>query len=94
MLAHPGWSHEPGDIRRWIGDGLDGVEVRHPRNHPKVRQRLMDMAAEHDLLVTGGSDWHGPDAERAPLGAEDVPMAWMEAVADRTEGRRGAVEAG
>jgi predicted metal-dependent phosphoesterase TrpH len=94
VLAHPGWSHEPEDIRRWIGDGLDGVEVRHPRNHPKVRERLTSMATEHDLLVTGGSDWHGPDAERAPLGAEDVPMAWMEAVAERAEDRRGAVEAG
>lgn len=94
VLAHPGWSHEPEDIRRWIGDGLDGVEVNHPRNHPKVRDRLRELAREHDLLTTGGSDWHGPDAERAPLGSEDVPLAWMEAVVERAEGRRRAVEAG
>lgn len=88
VLAHPGWQHGPEEIRRWAGDGLDGVEVRHPANHRKVRRRLEELADELELLRTGGSDWHGPDADRAPLGAETVPEDWM----DRLE--RAAREAG
>jgi len=84
VLAHPGWGHDPDDIRRWIEDGLDGVEINHPRNHSKVRRRLEELAREHDLLRTGGSDWHGPDADRAPLGSEAAPLEWMEAVEART----------
>lgn len=89
VLAHPGWTHEPDTIRRWIDEGLDGVEVRHPRNDPKVRRRLSDLALEHDLLRTGGSDWHGPDSRRPEPGTQDVPMAWMEAVRERAEAAAG-----
>lgn len=80
VLAHPGWGHGPEEIRRWAAEGLDGVEVHHPANHPKVRRRLRGLAEELDLLCTGGSDWHGPEADRAPLGSEQVPEAWMDDV--------------
>ena len=42
-----------------IADGLDGLEVWHRGNPPEQRERLLTIAARHDLLVTGGSDWHG-----------------------------------
>ena len=41
-----------------IADGLDGLEVWHRGNPPEQRERLLTIAARHDLLVTGGSDWH------------------------------------
>lgn len=90
VLAHPGWHHGPEEIRRWAAEGLDGVEVRHPSNHRKVRRRLEELAGELDLLRTGGSDWHGPDADRAPLGAETVPTSWMDRLERATAGRGGA----
>lgn len=42
-----------------IADGLDGLEIWHRGNPPEQRERLLTIAARHDLLVTGGSDWHG-----------------------------------
>lgn len=87
VLAHPGWGHGPEEIRRWVAEGLDGIEVRHPANHPEVRRRLQELAEELDLLRTGGSDWHGPDADRAPLGAEEVPEAWLDDVERAAAGR-------
>lgn len=42
-----------------IDDGLDGLEVWHRGNPPEQRERLLAIASRHDLLVTGGSDWHG-----------------------------------
>ena len=31
----------------------------HRGNPPQQRERLLAIASAHDLLVTGGSDWHG-----------------------------------
>ncbi|RKW71601.1 PHP domain-containing protein [Galactobacter caseinivorans] len=39
--------------------GLDGVEVYHRDNSPAGRKQLLALAAEHDLIVTGSSDYHG-----------------------------------
>ena len=86
VLAHPGWHHGPEEIRRWASEGLDGVEVLHPSNHPKVRRRLDGLAEELDLLRSGGSDWHGPEADRAPLGSEDVPERWMDLLEEAARG--------
>lgn len=65
VIAHPGdpsrnarlLSDE--QIIRLIGDGLDGLEIWHRGNPPQQRARLLDIARRYDLLVTGGSDWHG-----------------------------------
>ena len=83
LIAHPGHSHTADDIRRWVDDGIDGVEVLHPANSPEVR-RLMDaLADELDLLRSGGSDWHGPEDHRPNLGTEGVPVEWMDAIEER-----------
>lgn len=42
-----------------IDKGLDGLEVWHRGNEDDQRRRLLDLANRYDLLVTGGSDWHG-----------------------------------
>lgn len=39
--------------------GLDGLEVYHRGNTLSQRSRLLAIAKDCDLLVTGGSDWHG-----------------------------------
>lgn len=39
--------------------GLDGVEAYYRSNLPQVRAFLCAYAHQHNLLVTGGSDFHG-----------------------------------
>ena len=39
--------------------GLDGLEVDHPDHDDDDRQRLRELAATYDLLLTGSSDDHG-----------------------------------
>lgn len=39
--------------------GLTGLEVDHPDHDPAARVELRMLAAEHGLLVTGASDYHG-----------------------------------
>ena len=39
--------------------GLMGIEVYYPRHPPDVTSRYADMARRLDLLMTGGTDFHG-----------------------------------
>lgn len=59
------WAHPPREvfeveIRRFATYGLDGVECYRPLLPPAESQYLEGVAQSLDLLVTGGSDWHGP----------------------------------
>ncbi|MGP0224811.1 PHP domain-containing protein [Paenarthrobacter sp. NCHU4564] len=45
--------------REMIDAGLMGLEIEHRDNPEEGRLFLRKLAAEHDLLVTGSSDYHG-----------------------------------
>lgn len=38
---------------------IDGVEIEHPRNKQEDKEALYQLAREYNLIVTGGSDFHG-----------------------------------
>lgn len=42
-----------------IDAGLLGLEIHHRDNPPEGRKELQRIAARHNLLVTGSSDYHG-----------------------------------
>lgn len=75
VLAHPGALADPlAVIERLTAAGLDGVEVMHPRNDSDMRLNLLALARCHDLIVTGGSDFHGDEDDAAHLiGVENPP---------------------
>ena len=67
VFAHPGTvSYEAGDsvlesiLAELVAAEIDGIEVYHPFHDSPTKQRLKHYSSEHNLLVTGGSDWHGP----------------------------------
>ncbi len=59
VLAHPGFYDNFELLEELIPLGLDGVEVWHPENTPEQQEMLIATAKKHDLLMTGGSDFHG-----------------------------------
>lgn len=59
ILAHPGVLYSAAELEQWIRDGLDGVEVVHPSHNFNTQKRYQKMAEDNDLLITGGSDYHG-----------------------------------
>ena len=59
VLAHPGFYDNFELLEELIPLGLDGVEVWHPENTPEQQEQLMAVAKKNDLLMTGGSDFHG-----------------------------------
>lgn len=83
VLAHPGNAYDDERIVEWVRQGLDGIEVMHPKNRGQRRDELRALAYRLDLLSTGGSDWHGAKGGGMEPGTERVPLEWMEAVAAR-----------
>jgi predicted metal-dependent phosphoesterase TrpH len=64
VLAHPGVDSRSGPltdetIARLADAGLAGLEIDHPGHDQAVRSRLGVLAADLDLVRTGGSDDHG-----------------------------------
>jgi hypothetical protein len=61
---------------------LRSPEVFHPDHGPEDVARYSAMAAELGLLVTGGSDYHGPGSGRAAaLGRVGLPESDYRALA-------------
>ena len=48
-----------GLLMRLIQEGLDGIEIIHPSHSKEDIEYFSAMAAEHFLLTSGGSDYHG-----------------------------------
>jgi predicted metal-dependent phosphoesterase TrpH len=83
VLAHPGLLRDYRRmILRLIAVGLDGVEVMHPSNSEDVRLDLRGIAVASNLIMTGGSDFHGPKIKPdTTLGMVSPPDGAVEALA-------------
>ena len=66
-------------VRSLIHDGLDGLECYHSDHTPIQTRICLDLARRFDMLITGGSDFHGPAKPRASLGHPRVPKAVIDA---------------
>ena len=64
---------------------IDGLEIDHPRNTPEDQKTLRAWAQKDDLIVTGGTDFHGIYmATPIPLGSlttSDAMIARIKALA-------------
>lgn len=58
-LAHPGPLYSENEIDELLACGLDGLECIHPSHSFKVQRMFTKKAGNSNLLVTGGSDYHG-----------------------------------
>jgi 3',5'-nucleoside bisphosphate phosphatase len=87
VLAHPLWAKQDNEglfalCKRLKTQGLGGMEVHYSTHNPKQTAELLDIAKRLDLLVTGGSDFHGltkPDIEVGiGRGGLTVPVKLLE----------------
>lgn len=77
VLAHP--LQITSLIPELTGLGLAGVEVYYPGYGPEEVDLLLNLAAKHGLVATGGSDFHGGDVLPANgLGGVPVPYKLLE----------------
>lgn len=88
FVAHPGYYMEDFDaFLRLIDEGFDGVEAFHPYHIPPVTTRLLALARDRALLISGGSDFHG-FAGRDNMGEPVVSHALFERIQETLAERR------
>lgn len=75
-IAHPGeGKHVEPMIRELKNAGLGGIEVYHRFHSDELIAKYLRLAEKLDLIVTGGSDCHGPFEEHPSLmGTMHVPL--------------------
>ncbi len=60
VMAHPYMFDNIDLLKELIELGkIDGIEVNHYSNNDEQKAELIKIAKEHDLIITGGSDFHG-----------------------------------
>lgn len=71
VLAHPS-VYKSVDLAKELAQNgdIDGVEINHPRNTQEDKNILLNIAKKYNLIVTGGSDFHGMHMSKpTPLGS-------------------------
>lgn len=87
VLAHPTRVLEqiPGLVRA----GLAGLEAYYPSHTDPEQRFLVRLAKKHNLIVTGGSDFHGPGITEAnEPGTVYVPRSTVTALSARLRDMR------
>ncbi len=64
VIAHPGQQKNIHLVDELVKLGLDGLELNHEANSIEYRELIMRKAKEYNLILTGGSDYHGIYARR------------------------------
>ncbi len=68
-----------------VSAGLIGVEVYHPHHTPSQVQNLEHLCSQYGLLMTGGSDYHGPkpdsnSTDSHTLNALNLPLSLLKPI--------------
>jgi len=79
-VAHPALNLGGSDTEALAHEGLDGIEVFHPKHTPEQVRKLGRMSARLGLFASGGSDYHGPGRNRHDLASAGVPMTTVERI--------------
>jgi predicted metal-dependent phosphoesterase TrpH len=83
VIAHPGYSVSNETIEALAKMGLAGIEVYYPSHNPEQIRNFLETAKRCGLIVTGGSDYHGPGSGHEKLGEVNVPESTIEELQER-----------
>ncbi len=83
VLAHPFVDDAARHIDILLHMGLDGIEVYHSSHTPQETGRLIRIAERHQLLKSGGSDYHGREGRYGMIGALGVPAQYLAALKNK-----------
>lgn len=67
VLAHPGAVYNMAETEEYLNFGLDGIECIHPSHSYSEQKQFIELAEKNNLLITGGSDFHGTGREYDPF---------------------------
>jgi predicted metal-dependent phosphoesterase TrpH len=87
-LAHPGTVVGLDElVPKLAAAGLAGIEAYYGAHSPEMTARCLALASEHDLVPTGGSDFHGRGDHGVDLGGVFVPPETIGRLESRRRGR-------
>ncbi|MBA4536769.1 PHP domain-containing protein [Bacillus aquiflavi] len=73
FLAHPGIYPFQIPLDILVQNGLDGIEVYHSKHSSEVTRYWIEIAKYYNLLISGGSDFHGPNSRNPyPIGSVNI----------------------
>jgi len=95
VVAHPGSVTRDDEfpldlLEAMVAAGLDGIEVDHREHDEAETERLREFGRRHDLLITGGSDYHGTGKPNA-LGEHLTAPEMLEQIAARASSGTGII---
>lgn len=68
VVAHPGQLNSYELIPELVQVGLGGIEWNHPDHKMEDHRKVKVLANNHDLMMTGGTDYHGVFGEFIEIG--------------------------
>ncbi|MCX5699310.1 MAG: PHP domain-containing protein [Candidatus Omnitrophica bacterium] len=78
VLAHPYMLRNDAMIAEFVSYGLEGLEVHYPEHSQAMVNFYLDLAKKLNLLVTGGTDFHGSVKPQIKLGMIKIPLELVE----------------
>ncbi|OOM73773.1 error-prone DNA polymerase [Clostridium puniceum] len=80
VMAHPGQFDSNELLEKLARKNLiQGVEYNHPKNSKEVKKQIKDIAQKFDLIMTGGTDFHGNyTTSPHPIGSFTCPEGEVE----------------
>jgi 3',5'-nucleoside bisphosphate phosphatase len=82
--AHPSYDCSCESLPQLRDWGLSALEAVYPGRKGSRAHELREQAAQHGLVVTGGSDCHGPDPRERGVGAVTITRAELELLRARS----------
>jgi predicted metal-dependent phosphoesterase TrpH len=79
VLAHPGVSQQD-ILPELVSSGLMGLEAFHPYHTVELSNYYCDLAKQYNLLITGGSDYHGQGKDKMAMGSIRLPYEYVDAL--------------
>lgn len=77
VLAHPGYMQQ-NTLEELISCGLMGLEAFHPCLEIQISNYYCELAKKYNLLITGGSDFHGLPDSKISIGEIRLPYKYIE----------------
>lgn len=92
-VAHPGPLYTQNEMKELLKYPFDGIECIHPSHSYKVQKMFLDIAKSNNLLITGGSDFHGSGkSEYDPyLGVVTISLQFVEALKRSARSRKNMI---
>ncbi len=83
VLSHPGVNKRDMLIPQMVEYGLQGIEVYCPAHMPEAVKRYKRLAKKYDLVITGGSDFHGERKPDVKLGSIKIDDGLVDKLKER-----------